>query len=625
MKIREADETAKIRQAYANAVPDICDVILSDCKIEKGQVIMMEETRKKKSTVKYVLAAAACLLLVFGGGFGLSTYQFNHRVASTVSLEVNPSLQIMVNGKDRVLEVKALNQDGEIVIGDMDFSGSDINVAVNALIGSMLRNGYLNELANSILISVDNEDPEKGAALQGKLTEEVNKVLESGGLPGAVLSQTLTEKSTLQKEADQYGITPGKAQLIEQILESKQGHTFEELAPLSINELNLLITTTEAEMTKVSAMGNASDKAYIGEQKAKQIAFGHAGISEADIAFYEVDMDLEKGVMVYEIEFYCGGYEYEYDIDALAGTIVKNKKEIDENHHHSEVNAGNSSGTGNKGNAGNSSGTGNKGNAGNSSGTGNNANTENSGNTSVSITLDQAKEIALNHAGQTADAVYFKKAKQDYDDGLLIYEIEFIAGSTEYEYEINAQTGDIVKNKTEAADTPHSGNTGNNGNARNTSASITLDQAKEIALTHAGQTADAVYFKKAKQDYDDGLLIYEIEFIAGSTEYEYEINAQTGDIVKNKTEAADTPHSGNTGNNGNAGNTSASITLDQVKEIALTHAGQTADAVWFEKAEQDYDDGILVYELEFAAKGTEYEYEIDAQTGAIREYKWDDD
>ena len=510
MKIREADETAKIRQAYANAVPDICDVILSDCKIEKGQVIMMEETRKKKSTVKYVLAAAACLLLVFGGGFGLSTYQFNHRVASTVSLEVNPSLQIMVNGKDRVLEVKALNQDGEIVIGDMDFSGSDINVAVNALIGSMLRNGYLNELANSILISVDNEDPEKGAALQGKLTEEVNKVLESGGLPGAVLSQTLTEKSTLQKEADQYGITPGKAQLIEQILESKQGHTFEELAPLSINELNLLITTTEAEMTKVSAMGNASDKAYIGEQKAKQIAFGHAGISEADIAFYEVDMDLEKGVMVYEIEFYCGGYEYEYDIDALAGTIVKNKKEIDENHHHSEVNAGNSSGTGN------------------------NANTENSGNTSVSITLDQAKEIALNHAGQTADAVYFKKAKQDYDDGLLIYEIEFIAGSTEYEYEINAQTGGIVKNKTEAADTPHSGNTGNNGNAGNTSASITLDQAKEIALTHAGQTADAVWFEKAEQDYDDGILVYELEFAAKGTEYEYEIDAQTGAIREYK-------------------------------------------------------------------------------------------
>lgn len=537
MKIREADETVKIRQAYVNAVPDICDAILSDCKMGKGQVIMMEETRKKKSTVKYILAAAACLLLVFGSGFGLSAYQFNHRVASTVSLEVNPSLQIMVNGKDRVLDVKALNQDGEIVIGDMDFSGSDINVVVNALIGSMLRNGYLNELANSILISVDNEDPAKGAALQEKLTEEVNKVLESGGFPGAVLSQTLTEKSALQKEADQYGITPGKAQLIEQILESRQGHTFEELAPLSINELNLLITTAESELNKVSAMGNASDKAYIGEQKAKQIAFGHAGISEADITFYEMDMDLEKGVMVYEIEFSWGGYEYEYDIDALTGEVVKNKKEIDEDHRHNggnydgnssgagnNANAGNSSGAGNKENAGNSSGTGNNANAGNSSGTGNNANAGNPVDSAASITVDQAKEIALKHAGQTADAVFFKKAKQDDDDGLLIYEIEFIAGSTEYEVEINVQTGDIVKYETEAADTPYTGNTGN------TSVSITMDQAKEIALKHAGQTTDAVWFEKAEQDDDDGVPVYEFEFVAGGMEYEYEIDAQTGAV-----------------------------------------------------------------------------------------------
>ena len=616
MKITEADETAKIRQAYVNAVPDICDAILADCRQEKGQVIVMEETKKKKNTVKYIMAAAACLILVFGGGLGFNTYRLNHRVVSTVSLEVNPSVQIMVNERERVLDVKALNKDGEIVIGDMDFSGSDINVTVNALIGSMLRNGYLNELANSILISVDNEDPAKGAALQEKLTEEVNKLLEADGFFGAVLSQTITESSVLQQQADQYGITPGKAQLIGQILENTKEHTFEELAPLSINELNLILTTAGSGTDKVSSSGNASDKAYIGEKKALQAALTHAGVSEADIAFYSMDMDVENGVMVYEIEFYCGGYEYEYDIDAGTGEIVKNKKEIDddaltapdekyilqssdsaddvEDHYFAA-------------------------------------------DPSASITVDQAKEIALKHAGQTADAVYFEKAKQDYDDGVLVYEIEFIAGNTEYEYEINAKSGDIVKNKREAADNIQGGSigsSGNTGSAGGTSASVTVDQAKEIALKHAGQTADAVYFEKAKQDYDDGLLVYEIEFIAGNTEYEYEIDARTGDIVKNKREASDTLQGGSTGNTGNTGNagntgstgnTAASITVDQAKEIALKHAGQTADAVYFKKAEQDYDDGVPVYEIEFIAGNTEYEYEIDAQTGAVRDYEWDND
>ena len=469
MKIREADETAKIRQAYVNAVPDICDVILSDCRKGKGQVIMMEETKKKRHTVRYMLAAAACLALVLGSGFGWNTYRLNHRVAATVSLEVNPSVQIMVNEKERVLEVKALNKDGEIVIGDMDFSGSDINVVVNALIGSMLRNGYLNELANSILISVDNDDPVKGAALQEKLTEEVNKVLESDGFLGSVLSQTLTEKNTLQKQADQYGITLGKAQLIQDILDSTTGHTFEELVPFSINELNLLITTAKQDMAKVSAVGSASDKAYIGEKKALQTALAHAGVSEGDIAFYRMDMDVEKGVMVYEIEFYCGGYEYEYDIDAVTGEIVINKKEIDDGqsaepesvkaypseqvnetqdhyfgsysgteHHEEPVYEDhyyyNDSGTHHDDPHDNGDYSGNTGNSGNSA---------NSGTSSASITLDQAKEIALNHAGQTADAVFFEKAKQDYDDGVLVYELEFVAGGMEYDYEIDAQTGAI--------------------------------------------------------------------------------------------------------------------------------------------------------------------------------------
>lgn len=457
MKITKADANAKIRQAYINAVPDISDAILSDCEQEKGQVIMIEGTRKRGNFVKYIMAAAACLILVVGAGLGFSAYHVNHAVAATVSLEVNPSIQIQVNEKERVLNVQALNKDGEIVIGDMDFSGSDINVVINALIGSMLRNGYLNELANSILISVDNEDPAKGAALQEKLTKEVNDLLTSDGFFGAVLSQTLMESADLRKQADQYGITIGKAQLIEQILSSTQGHTFDELAPLSINELNLLITKAGSDMDKVSALGNASDKAYIGEMKALEIALAHAGISEADIMTYKMDMDVEKGVMVYEIEFEYGGYEYEYDIDARTGEIVKYEKEIHddgtmgvdekfvlessaqvnvtadhyyyESEHHYEPEHNGFYDNGSHHNDKHHDGAYYNGNA---------------GNTSVSITVEQAKETALAHAGLNADSVYFEKAEQDYDDGVLVYEIEFKAGSTEYEYKIDAQTGDIL-------------------------------------------------------------------------------------------------------------------------------------------------------------------------------------
>lgn len=558
---RDIDGNMKIKQAFANATPDICNVILSDCEEEKGKVIVMAEAKKKRSVLKYVMAAAGLFVLIGAGTLLLNIYQVNYAVASTISLDVNPSIQITVNEKERVLDVAALNKDGEIVIGDMDFSGSDIDVTVNALIGSMLRNGYLNELANSILISVDNSDPAKGSLLQEKLTEEVNQLLEADGFFGAVLGQTITDNNILKQQADQYGISTGKAQLIQQILESTQGHTFEELAPLSINELNLIIASGAAEMEKVSALGSASDKAYIGAEKAKEIAYAHAKVAAQEIAFCEVDMDVEKGVMVYELDFKCNGYEYEYDIDAQTGDIVKNKKEIDD-----DMSAGTQlpvdkttqAGTGNGVSSGGttppSAGAQNPA-GGNDQGTSQGGN---SGASSAVITLEQAKEIALNHAGLTADAVYFEKTELDYDNGIQVYELDFKSGGYEYEYDINAQTGDIVKNKKEIDDdipgnaqTP-SGETyyhhpeqhhgedhhdafvpaGNSGSGNNGTASgtITLEQAKEIALNHAGLTADAAYFEKAKLDYDDGIQIYEVEFKSGKAEYDYEIDAVTGAI-----------------------------------------------------------------------------------------------
>ena len=65
------------------------------------------------------------------------------------------------------------------------------------------------------------------------------------------------------------------------------------------------------------------DSAYIGEAEAKRIALAHAGVSEGSIREFECELDREDGIMVYEIDFECGNYEYEYEINAATGEIVK--------------------------------------------------------------------------------------------------------------------------------------------------------------------------------------------------------------------------------------------------------------------------------------------------------------
>ena len=139
------------------------------------------------------------------------------------------------------------------------------------------------------------------------------------------------------------------------------------------------------------------------------------------------------------------------------------------------------------------------------------------------LTLAQAKDIALAKAGVSAEQALFTKAHPDYEDGRQVYDIELYVGSTEYEFEIDAATGDIREFSTE---THLYGFIGEGGHA------VTEEQAKQVALAHAGFKAEEVRFVKSKLDYDDGRKEYEIEFIANNLKYEFNIDAASGRITE---------------------------------------------------------------------------------------------
>ena len=496
MTDRELNE--KLRQAYEHATPDVLDAVLSDCNEQKGRVVSMTTEKKKKTWLRPLIAAAACLCLLLGGGFGLKSYRVNHMVDATVSLDVNPSVELQVNQKERVLNVKALNEDGRIIVGDMDLSGSSLDVAVNALIGSMLQNGYLNELANSILISVDNDDPVRGADLQARLSAEVDRLLQTDSFSASVLSQTVVRSSELQQTAEQYGITLGKAQLIQDILSRSTLHTFDELAPLSINELNLLLGKETAAATQVTVVGTASEKGYIGEEKAKTVALERAGVTASELLFCKIELDTHKGAMVYDVEFTTDSYEFDCDVNAATGEIVKFEKEY--NGVAPAVSAQPDTAQ------------------------------PNTNQTAGEITAEEAKTIALEHAGLTADAVTFVKAKQDYDDGRLVYEIEFVTSSgngyLEYDYEIDAATGSVVSYDYDAENYAPQPST-----TTTTGALIDEATAKLTAVNQVpGASTSDIY--EWKLDYDDGRWEYEGKIIYNQMEFEFTIDAATGAVTE---------------------------------------------------------------------------------------------
>ena len=399
----------KMEQRLASAVektaPNDVNGVLSRCDERKGTVIPM--TTKKTTKKRWTTLAAACLALVLLGGGGIF-YQQAHAVASVVSLDVNPSIELKVSKSEKVLVCTPLNEDAKAILADMgggaDLKGAKLDVAVNAIVGSLVRNGYLSSISSAIMISVEDNDTARAEKLQRELTSTVDGVLQTSEAKASVLTQTLTQDAGLAQQARENSISTGKAALVNRVLALNPALKFDALAKLSVEELKDLAEAGAPAMP-------------IGTDKAMDIAaaaFGKA--STAKMAYSAVDPELDESPAHYEVEITSQtGEEFEYKVDAYTGAILESKREAADGTEVPVVQPSKPAASGDIGYA-------------------------------------KAKSVALNHAGVSEGKAYDMDIELDDEDGTLVYEIEFKSGGMEYSYEINAATGAILKHEAELDD-----------------------------------------------------------------------------------------------------------------------------------------------------------------------------
>ena len=153
--------------------------------------------------------------------------------------------------------------------------------------------------------------------------------------------------------------------------------------------------------------------------------------------------------------------------------------------------------------------------------------------TADEITLDKAKSIAFEKAGVKETDITLTKARLEMDDGIRKYDIEFVdlrqdSKSVEYSAEIRASDGVLID-----WDIDEKYMVGGSGGVVNAqSGEITADQAKAIALQKAGLAETDVTGMKVETDMEHGTKRYEVEFRQGKKEYNAEINAADGSIIK---------------------------------------------------------------------------------------------
>ena len=172
----EQDEIeSHLRSAMDALTPNVFDKI----DLSTPQEIYVKPSRRVRMYRRMrtvAMAAAACLCVAVLGG-GVSFYQ-NHRVDSVIGIDVNPSIELSVNRNEKVLQANPLNEDAETILDDMNLKNVDLDIAVNALIGSMVRNGYLDELDNAILVTVSNENEKKASSLRQDVVGDVESSLQ---------------------------------------------------------------------------------------------------------------------------------------------------------------------------------------------------------------------------------------------------------------------------------------------------------------------------------------------------------------------------------------------------------------------------------------------------------------
>ena len=242
------------------------------------------------------------------------------------------------------------------------------------------------------------------------------------------------------------------------------------------------------------------------------------------------------------------------------------------------------------------------------------------------ISMTQAQTAALDAANIDAADADVSSATLSEVAGVTCYKVEFTSGDHTYAYSINAENGEVLeasyrdKNAAPAdstqTDTPASGatttpaQTAPSTNTNTSTGAVDEAKAQEIALAHAGVKAADATITKSKLDYDDGRQVYEIEWYANGAKYDYEIAVATGEIVNSGYEAKTVVGTGS----------SATVSEATAKQTALARvSGATEKDIYEWKL--DYDDGRPEYEGKIIYGGMEYEFTINAATGAVTE--WD--
>ena len=194
---------------------------------------------KKSKIIRFITLAAACLIICVS-----TIFLYKNIPSASVYLDVNPSITLKVNYRNKVTQAIACNYDAEKILKDMDLKGTDMDVAIYAIIGSMVKDGYLTKAKDSVLVSVYSADSNRADELKIAVTDIVSKDLNDILEAGEVLSYQLDKDDV---EDDDDDSTPGKSAFIDDLKQRYPQLSDKNLDSMTIDEIISLLAENKLD------------------------------------------------------------------------------------------------------------------------------------------------------------------------------------------------------------------------------------------------------------------------------------------------------------------------------------------------------------------------------------------
>ena len=361
------------------------------------------------------VAAAACVLFAVGV-VGVPYYGNNYVPDSHVDIDVNPGVEIVTNKKNKVLEVQSTNQDGAAVIDGMNLKNTELKVAVNALIGSMVQKGYIQNDNTGILVTVRNDNEDKANKVKAEVLNDINTALSTNSVQATVINQTVKSTVDAKKFAAENNISIGKAVFVLNLAAKDGSLDAKELAKMKVSEIASLVVQKGIDIRDIvdydsddSIWENIADAIEDIDDDAREKGIAtSAAVENTTVSATTAAQPQPAATQPAATT----AAQTEVPTQPAAPTQPQTAAPTQAATQPQPAAPTQAAASG--------------------------------------ISADRAKQIALSHAGVSGAS--FTKVELDTDDGVRVYEIEFKVGNVEYDYDIDATRGAILSSSSEIDD-----------------------------------------------------------------------------------------------------------------------------------------------------------------------------